>query len=327
MSKDSVLRLLREAPDRFVSGEEIAAQLGISRAAVCKSVSQLRKEGYEIRSVNNRGYALSSLSNVLSEEGVLRHLRHPGLSVKVYDSVPSTNTLLKRLASEGAPEGTVVIAANQTAGKGRLGRSFYSPLNTGIYFSLLLRPLIPASEALNLTAGAAVAVATAVEEISGRKTEIKWVNDVLISGKKICGILTEASINCETGTMDYAVVGIGINTRTPPGGFPEEIRAVAGSVFEEEDVPDLHCRLAAAVVDRFFDFYEDPSSDAVYQEYLRRSSVLGKKVNLIPYGGDPEPAEVLDIDREYALLVKTDNGELRRINSGEVSLRLRDSRF
>lgn len=322
MSKDQVLHLLQENSDQYISGEEIASRLGISRAAVCKSVQALRKEGYEVRSVTNRGYALSSASNVLSEAGVLRHLKHEGLSVRVFDSVTSTNTLLKQMAAEGAPEGTVVIAANQTGGKGRMGRSFYSPKNSGIYFSILLRPRFSAEQALNLTAGAAVAVAQAVEAISGKQTQIKWVNDVLLGGKKICGILTEASINCETGGMDYAIIGIGINTRTPEGGFPEEIRAVAGSVFGEEDVPELHCRLAAAVVDRFFDFYADRESDIVYEFYRSHSSVLGKHVNLIPYGGEAEGAEVLDIDREFALLVKTDAGELRRVNSGEVSLRV-----
>lgn len=322
-TKDLVRNLLWQSGGRFLSGSELAKTLSVSRTAVWKAIEQLRREGYSIESVTNRGYRLSQESDVLSEEGIRRYLKTDRLSIRVAPSISSTNTVLKGLAAEGAPEGLALVAGAQTAGRGRLGRSFYSPTDSGVYLSLLLRPETPAGETTKLTACAAVAVAEAVEALSGKPAGIKWVNDVLLDGKKVCGILTEASLDCESGRMDYVVVGIGINARSPKGGFPEDLRDTAGSVFGEEAVPELRCRLAAAVLDRLWDSCGNLNDSAYYDAYKKRSVVLGKEVNILAFGKDPEPAVVLDIDRDFSLLVRCADGSTRRLSSGEVSIRVR----
>lgn len=320
MTKDLVLECLQKKTDEYVSGAEIAAELSLSRTAVWKSIEQLRTDGYRIESVTNRGYRLSSDSDVLSEAGIRKYL-HSELKLSVYPTVSSTNTLLKAEAEQGAPEGTVIVAAEQTAGRGRMGRSFYSPSGTGIYMSILLRPKIPAADAGLITAGAAVAVADAIDALSGRNTQIKWVNDVYLDGHKVCGILTEGSIDFENGFLSHAIVGIGINTVPPEGDFPADIREIAGAAFGEDAPSDLRCRLTAEVLDRFLAYYADLKNVPFYDAYRRRSVVLGRQVRLISPGREPEEAEVLDIDRNFALVVRDAYGQLRTVNSGEVSIR------
>ena len=321
MTKDTVLALLKENTDEYVSGSQIAQKLGISRTAIWKSISSLKEEGYIIDSVTNRGYRLSSCSDVLSAENLRKYLS-PGIAAEVYPCVTSTNTVLKEMAEKGAPEGTLVAAAEQTGGKGRMGRSFYSPSGSGIYMSLLLRPDMPAGEALKITACAAVSVAEAVEKLSGRRTGIKWVNDVQIDGRKICGILTEASLNCENGAFNYAVLGIGINLCPPVGDYPEEIRGIAGSVFEYYGlIPDLRGRVAAEVVNRFMEYYRRLRDNGFYDGYISRSTVLDKDIRIIGAGRPDEYGHVEDIDGEYALVVRMADGSTRRISSGEVSIR------
>lgn len=323
MTKDSVLELLQQHSDSFISGSELARTLSISRAAVWKSIEQLRQDGYIIDSGTNRGYRLSSESDVISEEGVRRFLKNKALTCRVYRSVSSTNTVLKEMAEEGAPEGLCLIAGEQTAGRGRLGRSFYSPPASGLYMSLLLRPSLRAADATGITACAAVAVAEALESLAPVQAEIKWVNDVLVNGRKVCGILTEASLDCESGFVHYMVVGIGINTRLPETDLPEELKGIAGSAFGDESIPELRCRLAAAVLDRLTGYYNHLLEKDWFEEYRRRSLVVGKPINILAAGRPPEPATALDIDRDFALIVRTETGELRRLNSGEVSIRQR----
>ena len=259
--------------------------------------------------------------DVLREEAIRRHLRNDRLKLQVYDSITSTNTVLKAMAENGAEEGFCLIAAEQTAGRGRLGRSFYSPPDSGLYMSLLLRPGLQAADATAVTAGAAVAVAEAVESLAPVKAEIKWVNDVYVEGRKVCGILTEASVDGMSGQVNYLVVGIGINTRIPDGGFPEDLRSIAGSAFGQQDIPELRSRLAAEVLNRLTEYTSRLQQKEWFEEYRRRSMVLGKKIFILEPGKEPGSAEAIDLDRDFALLVRTENGELRRLNSGEVSIR------
>ena len=261
--------------------------------------------------------------DVLSAEGITRHLKNRTLQVEYYPVISSTNTVLKERAAAGAPHGLVLAAGEQTGGRGRMGRKFFSPADTGLYMSLLLRPERSAAETTMLTAAAAVAVAESVEALSGRKTEIKWVNDVLIAGKKICGILTEASVDWKTGLVDYAVVGIGVNTRLPSGDFPDELRETAGAVFRDGEIPELRCCLAAAILDRLTELCAAPDSEECYRAYRDRSSVLGREINILLPGKEPGSAHVLDIERDYALLVRLTDGTLQRVNAGEVSIRPR----
>lgn len=321
MLKEQVLGFLWKAQDDYISGAELARRLDVSRTAVWKAMGQLRAQGYLIESVTNKGYRLSPCSDVLSAAGVEKYLKTQSLSIRVVDEVDSTNSVLKRMAAEGAPQGSVLIAERQSAGRGRMGRSFYSPPGTGLYMSLLLRPCMEAQRATLVTTSAAVAVAEAIERLAGEAAQIKWVNDVLFHGRKVCGILTEAGMDFESGMIDHVVLGIGVNTAAPAEGFPEELQAVAGAAFGAAPVPELRCRLAAEILERFMGYYACLGSVACYEAYKSRSVVLGKDVQLISPGREAVPARVLDIDTDFALVVETGDGQVRRVNAGEISLR------
>ena len=227
--QDAVLDALEKNRGEYLSGEQLASSLGVSRNAVWKAIQKLEEAGHKIRAVPKRGYTLAPESDVLTVQSVSRFLdTDMPVYLQVQTEVTSTNTLLKAQAEQGAPEGTVLIAESQTAGKGRLGRHFTSPPGTGIYFSLLLRPHCTAEKSLFITTTAAVAVCEAIEQVTGLNPQIKWVNDVYLNEKKVCGILTEASVDFENGGLNWAVLGIGINIAVPEEGFPEEIRSIAG---------------------------------------------------------------------------------------------------
>ena len=262
------------------------------------------------------------LNDVLNEEGVRRDLHADGLRLQVVPVISSTNTVLKRMAEEGAEEGLCLIAEEQTAGKGRMGRSFYSPAGSGLYMSVLLQPMLKAADAVNITACAAVAVAEAIESLAAVQAQIKWVNDVYVEGRKVCGILTEASLDSGTAAVNYLVVGIGINIRPPEGGFPADLQKIAGSVFGEEEIPGLRCRLAAAVLDRLLGYYEHLQEKPWLEEYRKRSLVTGKEIRVLMPGKEPENGTAIGIGDDFSLLVQMEDGTLRRLNSGEVSIRV-----
>jgi len=322
MTKDLVLQRLRLGGGDYVSGGTLSSELSLSRTAVWKAVEQLRADGFVIESAPKKGYRLLSGGDALSESGVRLYLRHRELDVKVYKSISSTNTVLKKMAENGAAEGTVLVAEEQTAGRGRMSRSFYSPPRSGLYMSILLRPHLSAQIATRITACAAVAVAEAVETLTGARAEIKWVNDVLVNGKKVCGILTEGSIDCETGLLHYAIVGIGINIRPPEGDFPEELRTIAGAL-PTVGGEDLRCRLAAAVLDRLTDFYERLPEQDCYDAYKSRSCLIGREINILPLGAEPIPATAVDVEPDFSLRVRLADGTEKLLNSGEVSVRAR----
>ncbi len=321
--KERTSQILEDNRGKYISGADIADELGVTRNAVWKAVSALKKEGCKISAVTNKGYCLEKNSDVLSERTVKKYLK-PEYSayLSVCDKVTSTNTVLKEKAAAGAPESTILIAAEQSAGKGRFDRKFASARSSGVYFSILLRPDIPADAALMITTAAAVAVAQTAENISGRTAEIKWVNDVLMDGKKICGILTEAAFGLEGGSLDYAVLGIGINITEPEGGFPDEIKDKAGVIFPGgTNISDIRSRVAAGTINAFMDIYKS-GSKSFLEEYKRRSIVVGKQVILLS-GTYCEEALVLDIDDQCRLLVRMPDGTEKTVSSGEISLRLK----
>ena len=182
--KDEVLKELENHKGEYISGGQLSEVLNVSRNSIWKAIKTLENNGYKIDAIPNRGYCLAQESDILSSFSIKQHM-HSDLNITVYPSVSSTNTFLKELAEQGADEGTVIIAQEQTAGRGRTGKSFYSPANTGLYISILLRPDIPAEEALFLTTSTAVAVSKAIEDICNKKAQIKWVNDVFIDNKNI----------------------------------------------------------------------------------------------------------------------------------------------
>ena len=326
-TKDEMLALFEQNKGQWLSGEVIAERLQISRTAIWKAVESLRADGYAIEAQRAKGYCLSVLTDIVSSQGISKYLKKE-LDIEVFDEVGSTNTLLKEKAASGAREGKVIVANSQTGGKGRMGRTFYSPNDTGVYISVLLRPTDIAPErALKITTMAAVAACYAIEEVCGKQAQIKWVNDIFVNGRKAVGILTEASISMENGHLEYAVIGIGFNVYPPKGGFPKEIRETAGSILEES-VPDAKNRIAAEFLNRFFAIYEAEDHLQYEDEYKRRSLVLGKYVDVYTLAssggtpsGDARRAKVLDITEDCNLLVTYDDGTEAVLSSGEVSVR------
>ena len=252
---------------------------------------------------------------------VEKHLRRNNIfDIRCFEVIDSTNTALKKEGAKGAEEATVIIADSQTMGRGRLGRRFESPTGTGIYMSILLRPRFSPEESLKITTGAAVAIAAALEEVSGEDTKIKWVNDIYMRERKVCGILAESSLN--PNGFDYVVLGIGINVKAPEGDFPEEIKDIAGAVFEGDIPEDAREKIVAKVLDNFFDFYEKMPSDKYIDDYRRRSLLTGREVTYINnLTGLEESGIAVDVDRDCHLLVKMPNGEVKAFSTGEVNLK------
>ncbi len=317
--KEQILKILEANKGKYVSGEEIAESLYVSRNAVWKGVNALKNDGHIITAVTNKGYCLSENSNIFTAQSVYGALSsdlQEKLSISVVPVVGSTNTELKSLAEKGGADGTVLIALEQTAGRGRLGRSFYSPKDTGLYMSVLLRPEYSASDSLYITACAAVSAAEAIDKAAGVEAQIKWVNDIYLSGRKVCGILTEASIDFESGGLNYAVLGIGINLTT--ADFPEELKDIAASVSSEQT--DLRAVIAAEFLNSFFGYYKNLKSCGFLSEYRRRSMLMGMDISFIR-GNDIFNGIVVGIDDDVRLVAKLENGEVTAFSSGEVQLK------
>ena len=326
---DKIIELLEENKGNTISGEKLAQTLNISRAAVWKHIKNLKEDGYVINAINNKGYELLEKSGVFSTKSVMEELAdeengYKGrikLEAEVKDEVTSTNALLKDMAAAGADEGRVLIAKKQTAGRGRLGRNFFSPKN-GIYLSMLLKPSIDFREAMLLTTIAAVAVVEAVREVTGKDTGIKWVNDVYLGGKKICGILTEAVTDVENGRLSYAVVGIGLNiTRPSEENFPEELRDIAGFIYDEEEPPKgVMSKLTAAIIKNYFKYYEKLPEHSFMESYKKHQTLLNKDIVVIT-SDTSKKAKVKGVDDEARLLVEYEDGTEEALFTGEVSVR------
>ncbi len=253
----------------------------------------------------------------LSKEAIEAKLHTKGLTLEVFDQVDSTNRLAKDYGERGAEEGTVIIANSQTAGRGRFGRTFSSPAGTGLYMSVVLRPSLSAEKALSITTAAAVAVCRAIERVSDRTAQIKWVNDIYCDGKKVCGILTEAAFNGDQ--MRYAVLGVGINVNAPVGGFSRDIADIAAAVFEKEQ--GNREELAAAVLDAFFEEYAVLSEECYVTEYRERSCLVDTPIVVRSPLGDRD-ALALGVDERCRLLVRYADGREEALASGDVSIKI-----
>jgi len=322
-TKERVLVLLEESKGDFLSGETIGKKLNLSRSAVWKNISELKKDGFTIRGVSNKGYCLSMDSDRLSSEGIYAFIdeEQNNLSIQVENQVTSTNTLVKEAGACGALEGYVLVANHQTKGRGRYGRSFFSPESTGIYFSILLRPKMEVGEAATITTIAAVSVAKAIQKVTGKEVQIKWVNDLFFQGSKICGILTEGALNMESKSMDYVVVGIGLNVKLPHSGFPKELELIATSL-ETKGQEESRNRLVAECLNCFFHYYNQLPQRNYVEEYRKRSLILGKEI-LVMSTEEGIPAKAIDIDENCHLLVEYENKKQEWLSSGEVSIRQR----
>ena len=316
MDKHELLDLLRAG--EYVSGAELGKRLGVTRAAVSKAVAALKREGYAIESVPNRGHRLTAEPDRLDRAAILEALgEHPWAErLTLLSSVDSTNNYLKALGAAGAPHGTVAVADEQTAGRGRMGRSFDSASGSGIYLSVLLRPACPPAELMSLTAQAAAAVRRAILETSGAEAGIKWVNDLVLDGRKICGILTELSIEAESGLVSYAVIGAGVNRNRPADAFPPELRQTAGSILSQTGKRTDRNALAAAMIRALSEL---PRPD--WREEYRAACVnLGREVRILAPGRPPRNGRAIDVGPEAELIVQTEAGA-EAVRSGEVSVR------
>ena len=352
-TKNSVLQALNSLGDgEFLSGEELASSCSVSRTAIWKAIKSLEDEGYKIEAVTNRGYRILSAPDRLDSSKISSLIKEScGAEVKTlaFDEIDSTNSEAKRRAVEAgafrdaggnltekgkSAHLSLFVSESQTGGKGRLGRTFVSPKDCGVYFSLLYSPRGGVKNPALYTAAAAVSVAKAVAKLYGEDSSIKWVNDVFLAGKKICGILVEGIANFETGSIDAAVVGIGINIRKNPE-LSGEITKIAGSIEEAkslkgEEMPFLSKNaLVAEVVSNLIEFYGafenegEKTKSAMIEEYRSRSLLNGKSVTVNPVAGgtgESYKAVVKDIDEQMRLVVQTESGEIQKLNSGEVSL-------
>ena len=325
-TKEKLLALLEDSKGTFFSGEEIARTLQVSRAAVWKAVNALREDGYTIDAATNKGYRLSPDSDILSPQGIRRFLKpeYRDLDLTVLPTAPSTNALVREKANQGCPEGCIIIACEQTAGRGRYGRQFFSPVDSGVYLSLLLRPTAYSpQQATCLTAAAAAAMCQAIEAVTGQQPGIKWVNDIFLHGKKVCGILTEAAVGLETGALDYMVLGAGVNLYPPVKGFPEEIQPIAGSVLERS-CPEAKNRLVGEFLNRFWDFYTHPECRTYLEDYRSRSLAIGQNVTVLS-AGRAVSAYAYGIDDDFRLLVRYENGDTEALSYGEIRIQLAES--
>lgn len=324
MSKQKILAMLRKSPDVHISGESMSRTLGISRAAVFKAIKSLREDGYEIAAAPKRGYLLKTAPDSLTEGEIRPYLSvsHVGSTLKVFPTIDSTNNYLKLNAADTA-SGTVVIANEQTGGRGRRGRSFESPKDTGIYMSALVRPDLPPAEALNFTAFVAVAICEGIEAATGLKPGIKWTNDIVLGGKKVCGILTEMAIEGESGLLQYIITGIGINVNQSEEDFPEDIRHIAGSLAMAAGEPVRRGRLAAELtnaLDRMYEAWIHGGGDYL-ERYRAACLTTGKEVKLIRASGAVEDAFAERVDDDFGLIVRHPDGRREKVTSGEVSVR------
>jgi BirA family biotin operon repressor/biotin-[acetyl-CoA-carboxylase] ligase len=302
----------------------MSQRLGVSRAAVWKAIDALRREGYVITSVPSRGYRLESAPDRV-REGELTGLLTGctvGSTLLCLDTIDSTNTECKRQAVAGAPHGLVIISEEQTGGRGRLGRSFQSPPGCGLYLSALLRPRLEPQEVVDFTAWVAVAVCDGIEAVCGVRPRIKWTNDIVMDGKKLCGILTEMGLESETNSLEYLIPGIGVNVNHRPEDFSEDVRPIAASLAMCLGHPVRRSELAAAIIRALDKVCANfPEGKQEYLERYRADCLTpGNQVQLITPTSRQE-ARAIAIDDDFRLVVEFPDGSQKALSAGEVSVR------
>lgn len=314
--KEEVFKLLEKNINNFIPGTKMALELQVTRNAIWKAIEELRSEGFVIEAKNQYGYRLLNKSRESFRKDILS-LCENKISLEYLDEVSSTNDYVKILANKNYPEYYTVIADSQSSGKGRQGKSFYSPGSTGVYLSMLLRPRFSMEKALNITTSAAVAVSKTIEEFANKDTKIKWVNDIFIDNKKVCGILTEGSMDFEQLNLSYAVLGIGINLFKPKA-FPNDISNIAGYVIEDFD-EEVKAKFIARLIDNVIYHYKNIDSKEFY-EYYREKSYLKDRTVTFDYEGNQEIGKVQDIDENYSLVIETKE-KIIHLKTGSVELK------
>lgn len=323
-TKERVLELLESHRGEFISGATMAEELGVSRNAVWKAIKKMEEEGYPIEGKTRVGYQLKEESDFLSIAGIRPFLSKPeNVEIHYYDVIDSTNKKAKELAVVAPKHGTVIISNEQTAGRGRYGRHFDSPSAKGIYMSFVLdASKFPFTTPTLITAYAAVQVCQMLETLTQKEPSIKWVNDIFLGDKKMCGILTEGILDFESGQIQWVVVGIGLNVSTQREDFSDTVSEIATSLFENEDQSITRNQLAGALISEMMEGLTDLDEKKLLADYQSRLNMLDKEV-IVTQGKQKIIGKSLDVDGEGRLRVKTPEGHIIRIESGEVKVNYR----
>ena len=319
--REAIFNFLRKHQNEFVSGQQISEQLGVSRTAVWKHIRALKQKGYVIESYTKKGYCLREAPELLSPEGLEKGLSSSefGRHIVYRERVDSTNNVAKQMADDGAPEGTVVIAEEQTGGRGRLSRSFHSPFAKGLWFSVILRPAIPPMEVSKMTLLAAVALARSLRAHGLSDCGIKWPNDILLHGRKLVGILTE--LNGSAEKVNYIIMGIGVNTGVTASDLPEELRDI-GTSFAMEGVSVQRQELLQTILLELEKLYQTVCQEGfapILVQWRALSCMLGQKVAVSSIGRT-FTGTAADIDDDGNLIVETEGG-LEKVMAGDVHVR------
>lgn len=322
-TKEVILKHLEENRDKYISGEDLASELNISRTAVWKAVNSLKEEGYIINSSTNKGYKIDEKCDILSKYGISHNLidELKNIDIKVYNTIDSTNTEAKRLLyTEELSNFTVLVSDEQTTGRGRTGKSFSSPKGSGIYISIVIFPRERFDfNAFDLvTIKAAVAVVNAIKNKTDKKPQIKWVNDIFINHKKVCGILTEADTDFESREIKSIIVGIGLNFDTKIEEFGEELKNIATSLNPENKL--LRNEMIAEILNQFYQAYYNYDNNEILKLYKEDSLLLGRMVTFTK-NGVRYSAKAVDINEKGNLIVELENNEQMILSSGEVSVK------
>ncbi|MGL6130516.1 MAG: biotin--[acetyl-CoA-carboxylase] ligase [Fusobacteriaceae bacterium] len=318
--KDRILKLLENQKGINVSGEEMANVFEVSRTAVWKVIKDLKEQGYKIDAARNKGYMLSKENDFLSEEKINLFLEEKGKieKIHIFKEIDSTNNEAKKMAINGATHGTVVLAEKQTKGRGRRGnKEFYSPANSGIYMSVILRPNLSMEDITLITTATSVAICRAIENLLKLNPKIKWINDIYLNDKKVCGILTEGVTDFETGTIETVILGVGINFNTDD--FPEEIKEKAGSLTNQKIPKVSRNRLIAEILKEIFKIMETIQDRKYLAEYREKSWIIGDMIEVIT-SEERYRAKAIDIMDDGALQIEREDGRVENLISGEISI-------
>ena len=327
-TKEAVLLYLQENSGEPISGEKMALALNKSRTSIWKAIQSLKKEGYAIDSSTNKGYTLSENNDVLSEQQINQELiqqHHPiDWVIQTMESTTSTNDLAKLYANQNSTTPAIFISEEQTAGRGRLGRTFVSPAKSGLYISLCLFPTVALEDLSLITCATAVACVETLEELTGKSLNIKWVNDLFCQDKKVGGILTEVISDFESQQVQALIVGIGINLIDSPQSFPEELHSVVGSIFSSKEEYNESSfnrnHFIAQFLEKWTFYYQNLSKREFISTYKEHSNVIGKFVNVFE-GSQTYSAYAKDIDENGHLIIEKEDNSLYTLSYGEVSIR------
>jgi BirA family transcriptional regulator, biotin operon repressor / biotin---[acetyl-CoA-carboxylase] ligase len=321
--RKKLMHAFTKADGEFLSGQALADIAGCSRTAVWKHIEDLRKEGFEFEAVKKRGYRIVKVPDRVSGEEINPGLktRSIGKVIKYIESVPSTQKIAHTLAQEGAEEGTTVIAEEQTEGRGRLLRSWYSPKGTGIWMSIILRPQLPPQRAPQFTLIAAVAVVQAIEEVCGLSPEIKWPNDILLNGRKVTGILTE--LQAEADKINSIIIGIGMNVNQSAADFPEELKSLASSLALEKEEKISRVKLIQKVMEKlelYYNLYMEKGFTPLKLLWESYAISIGRQITARTITGSIH-GKALGINDDGVLMIEDGEGTIHEVYSADIELR------